>query len=61
MEGIGMLILFCYSITFGPPLIFFVIGLVKRKSDPSAAKLFFIFATIWFIIGGGICASIMMG
>lgn len=59
MEGIGTLIAICFGITFGPPVLFFIIGMVKRRKD--SGKIFFILAAVWFIVGGGICASIMTG
>jgi len=59
MEGIGTLIAICFSITFAPPIVFFIIGLIKRKSEKG--KVFFILAAVWFIVGGGICASILSG
>ncbi|MBT1700778.1 hypothetical protein KK083_28060 [Fulvivirgaceae bacterium PWU4] len=59
MEGIGLLILICFLITFAPPVIFFIAGLVKRRSNKRASTVLFILGTIWLIIGGGICASIM--
>ena len=59
MNGLGELSLMFFSVWFGPPAIFAIIGLVKRKSDPAAAKGFFIFAVVWVLIGGGICLSLL--
>jgi uncharacterized membrane protein len=59
MGGIEILIFACFFVTFGPPIIFFVIGLVKRKTQMNVAKSFFILSAVWLIIGGGICASIL--
>mgnify|MGYP003578790379 CR=1 FL=1 len=59
MEGIGTLILICFAITFGPPVLFFIVGLVRHiKKDLQAAKVFYILAAVWLIVGGGTCASI---
>ncbi len=57
MEGIGTLIAICFLITFGPPVLFLIMGIVKRKSD--RGKVYFILSALWFIIGGGICATIL--
>lgn len=61
MEGIGLLITICFLITFGPPVIFFIIGLIKHNRNRNAAKIFYIIAAVWLIVGGGMCASIMTG
>jgi hypothetical protein len=59
MEGIGTFIFLILLVMFGPPLLFTIIGFVMRNSNKQAAKIFFILAAGWLIIGGGICASIM--
>ncbi|HEY0741673.1 MAG TPA: hypothetical protein VGD40_09425 [Chryseosolibacter sp.] len=59
MNGIGLFIAICFFITFGPPVLFFVIGLVKRHRQKDSAVLYFILSAAWLIIGGGICASLM--
>lgn len=59
MEGIGTLILLILLVMFGPPVLFAIIGLVKRTSNRDAAKIFFILAVGWLLIAGGICASLM--
>ena len=61
MNGIGLLITICFLITFGPPVIFFIIGLAKRNSNKDTAKVFLILSAVWLIIGGGMCLSIMNG
>ena len=60
MEGIGVLIAIMYAALIGPPLIFLIIGLSKRKSNPVKAKPFFILAVVYLLIGGGICASLLI-
>ena len=60
MEGIGQLIALILVVMFGPPVAFFIIGLVKRKSNPEAAKIFYIVAIVYLLVGGGICASMLM-
>lgn len=59
MEGVAALIIGLFLITFAPPVIFFIIGLFKRSTNKDTAKLFFILAAAWFIIGGGICFTMM--
>jgi len=59
MNGIGFLIVICFLITFGPPVLLFVMGVVRRNRNQDSAKILFIVAAVWFIVGGGICASIL--
>lgn len=59
--GIGILVLICFLATFAPPVILFVAGLVKRKSNKQSATVLFVLATLWLIVGGGLCASILTG
>jgi hypothetical protein len=59
MEGIGTLIILVLLVMFGPPVLFTIIGFVQRNSNKQAAKVFFILAAGWLIIGGGICASLL--
>jgi hypothetical protein len=59
MEGIMLLVTFCFAITFGPPVIFFLWGRARRKTDQDDAKTLFIIAAVWLTIGGGICATIL--
>jgi hypothetical protein len=59
MEGLGLFIMLCYLVTFGPPVLFLIIGLAIRSRNKNTAKILFILATVWFVIGGGICASVM--
>lgn len=59
MNGIGLLILFLFLITFGPPVLLFIIALVKRNRNRDSAKVLFILAAVWLIVGGGICASML--
>ena len=59
MESLETIILLIMLIMFGPPLLFAIIGFVQRKSNKRIAKIFFILAAVWLIVGGGICATIM--
>lgn len=60
MNGIGLLIALCFLITFGPPVMFFILGLFKHNRNKNAAKTYYIMAAVWLIAGGGICATIML-
>jgi hypothetical protein len=59
MEGLATLIMICFLITFGPPVIFFIIGIAKRNTNRDSSKTFLILAALWLIVGGGICASLL--
>ena len=61
MEGLEIIIAFMALFWFGPPLLLFIIGAYKRRSGSESAKVFFILGVGWVIIGGGICASMLMG
>jgi hypothetical protein len=57
LNGLWVLILLIWGAMIVPPLILFIIGFRVRKRNPSRAKVFFIMAVIYLIIGGGICAN----
>ena len=57
LMGIFLLIIF---IMIGPPIIFLVIGLVKRKKKPETAKIFYILSVAYLLIAGGICGSLFV-
>jgi hypothetical protein len=59
MDGIGILIMLILGIMFGPPVVFFIVGLKKRSTNREASTVFFILGVAWLVIGGGICASIL--
>ncbi|MEP3210907.1 MAG: hypothetical protein ABJN95_17095 [Maribacter sp.] len=46
-------------IMFGPALLFLVIGLIARKKNQKAAKIFYILAGVYLLISLGICGSLM--
>jgi len=48
------------GIMFGPPILFFIIGLSYRHKRPKTAKVFYIIATIYLLISLGICGSMMI-
>jgi hypothetical protein len=56
---LGLLIGFFFFISFGPPLFCYIMAFARRKKDPRMMKTFLILGTIWLIIGGGTCLSIL--
>jgi hypothetical protein len=61
MDGIGIIIFLVLAVMFGPPLVFLIVGLKKRTSNKESAKVFYILAAVYLVIGGGICASLLTG
>jgi hypothetical protein len=60
MDGLGTLIAICFLITFGPPVLFIIIGVYKQKNNnKDSAQLYYILGAAWLIVGGGICATLM--
>jgi hypothetical protein len=59
MDGIFYLVIVSYLILHIPAFILLGIGIAKNKKEPETAKKLFIIAGIYFIIGGGICGSMM--
>jgi hypothetical protein len=55
MEFVILLYLFFHT----PAIIMLIIGLNKRESDPEKSKTLLILAGVYFVIGGGICASML--
>lgn len=54
------LILVILLVMFGPPVLFLIVGLAKRNRNQDSAKVFFILGAVWLLVGGGICASLLM-
>ena len=54
----GLVYLFAL-IMFGPALLFLVIGLLIRKKNPKAAKVFYILAGVYLLVSLGICGGLM--
>jgi hypothetical protein len=48
-------------IMFGPALILMIIGLLIRKKNPKAAKVFYILAGVYLLISLGICGGLVGG
>lgn len=57
LTGLILLILFIMA---GPPIILTVIGFSTKRNNPGTAKVLFILAAVYLIIGLGICGSMMM-
>ncbi len=53
------MILLIYLILHSPAIILLIIGLFKLNREPERAKKLLLIALIYFIIGGGICSSIL--
>ncbi len=61
MDGLAFLVTGLFLITFGPPVIFLIVGMVKWKKNRQSARVFLILASAWFIIGGGMCLTVLTG
>ncbi|MDN5215813.1 hypothetical protein QQ020_27290 [Fulvivirgaceae bacterium BMA12] len=61
MEGILTMIIILYLIAHTPAIIMLIIGLRRLKTKPESAKTLLIIAGIYFLIGGGICGSLLTG
>lgn len=44
---------------FGPPLLFFIIG-YSNKGDKKMAKIMYIIAIVYLLIGLGLCGSLLL-
>ncbi|MCP4522189.1 MAG: hypothetical protein GY827_10940 [Cytophagales bacterium] len=53
------LIITIYLFFHSPAIIASIIGLFQLKTKPQNAKKLFIFAGIYFLIGGGICGALL--
>lgn len=59
MNGIVSLIIIIYLVCHLPAIILLILGLTRLKSRPESAKKLLIAAGIYFLIGGGICGSLL--
>lgn len=59
--GLGVIVLGLLGIMIGPPVILVIIGLRKRSTNKDTARIFYILGVAWLVIGGGICATLIMG
>ncbi len=55
------LIFIIFLVMFGPALLLLIIGLMIRKKNKKAAKVFYILAGIYLLVSLGICGGIMVG
>ena len=55
------LVYFFAVIMFGPALLLLGIGLLIRKKNHKAAKIFYILAGVYLLISLGICGGLMGG
>ena len=53
------LIIILVLIMIGPPILLTIIGFAVKKNNPKAAKVLFILAALYLLIGLGICGSLM--
>ncbi|WP_159780715.1 hypothetical protein [Flavobacterium sp. 9AF] len=58
--NLGGLVFFFILIMVGPPILLSLFGLIVRKNNPKAAKVLFILAGLYLLVGLGICGSLMM-
>ena len=57
LDGLFVLI---FLIMAGPPIVLSIVGFSIRKSYPDAAKVLYILAGLYLIIGLGLCGSMMI-
>ncbi len=57
LDGLVAMIL---MVMLGPPVLFLGIGLLVRKSNPKAAKICYILAGVYMLVGLGICGGLMV-
>lgn len=59
MEAV-ILVVGMYLFFHTPAIILLIMGLRRRKTKPKTAKILLIIAGIYFLIGTGICGSILL-
>ena len=59
MNNIMEIVVLLYLIWLAPVIIMLLLGLSRLYSRPESAKKLFIAAGIYFMIGGGICRSMI--
>ncbi len=57
--GLGGLVAILVLIMIGPPILLTIIGLSINKNQPKSAKVLYILASVYLLIGLGICGSLM--
>ncbi len=58
-DGFIWLVLFFLIIALSPAIIMTIIGFAIKKNKPKSAKVLFIIATVYTIIGLGVCGAIL--
>lgn len=59
MDELGAIILIFLFIMFGPPVILTIIGFAIKSKKKKAAKILFILAAVYLLIGLGICFTLL--
>ncbi|WCM41029.1 hypothetical protein MG290_08655 [Flavobacterium sp. CBA20B-1] len=54
------LVAIIFMVMFGPPIVLALIGVIVKSKSPKAAKVLFILAGLYMLIGLGICGSMMI-
>lgn len=57
--NLGPAIVLIYLVLHIPAFILLIVGFSKRKTKPNTAKILFIIAGLYFVIGAGICGGMM--
>ena len=63
LEGnmdLGGLIIILVLLMIGPPVLLSIIGFLIKKNSPKTAKILFILAALYLLIGLGICGSLIL-
>lgn len=59
IQGLGLMVLTFYLVAHSPAIILLIIGLVIRKRNPKRSRIMLIIAGVYFLIGAGICGSML--
>ncbi|UUV22580.1 hypothetical protein [Paenimyroides aestuarii] len=54
------LVAIIFLVMFGPPIVLALIGVIVKFKSAKAAKVLFILAGLYLLIGLGICGSMMI-
>ena len=62
LGNLNGLVTFLFAIMLGPPLVLLSIGIIlTSKKKKKVAKVFFILAGVYLLVGLGICGGLMGG
>jgi len=56
----SLLVIIPAVIMFGPPIILTIIGAKKLNKNKKTAKVLFIIAAVYLLVGVGMCASLLI-